>query len=157
MSGCGSVQPPGSASQCESGRDYEYKTDGHTPTKLPLDTYFNFLSIVRVKKCYSPHLSSVIEKKKKSFHVWRFTGTGCQTLLGSQGTLHQKDGRYCFAITAFLIRAGTLSLWTYTANHRSSGSQSDTVTRSGGRSLRTQHRALFIYHFQICRCILMSI
>lgn len=88
-SGSGSVQPLGSASQCEGSRDYVCKTDGHTTTKLPLDTYFNFLSIVHVKKCYSPHLSSVIEKKN-CFHIWWFTGTGCQTSLGSQGTLHQK-------------------------------------------------------------------
>lgn len=80
MSGSGSVQPLGSASQCESSRDNVCKMDGHTPTKLPLDTCFNFLSIVHVKKCYSPHLSSITEKNKKlSYLVVISTGTGCQT------------------------------------------------------------------------------
>lgn len=66
VGGSDSVHPLGSASQCETSRDNVCKMDGHTSTKLPVDNGVNFLSIAHVKKCYSPHLSSVTEKKQKA-------------------------------------------------------------------------------------------
>lgn len=143
MSGSGSVQPLGSASQCESSRDNVCKMDGHTPTKLPLDTCFNFLSIVHVKKCYSPHLSSITEKNKKLSYLVVHRHR-LPNFTRAKEHYVEKEKWYSFTIIAFLIGAGILSLWIYTANHGSSGSRSDTVTRrppsharGGGRSLKT--------------------
>lgn len=57
----------------------------------------------------------------------------------------KKEKWYSFTIIAFLIGAGILPLWIYRANHGSSGSRCDTVTRrhhsyarGSGRSFKTQ-------------------